>query len=170
MGRRCCNGLASTTGISYEDRLAAVVGRLAEQLCDEPTRPQNVGADSAWPLAHCAVAGCTWSGESERDLCQHVCCAHSRGVPLCMSRLAPSPAVLHAAGALAELPVEVPMSFYDIYCEAVAEKERSGVPELGIARDQRTRGLLSAEFNDENIASLICHGIASSMFSMLRRL
>ena len=80
--------LPSTAGISYEDRLAHLVRSLADRMHSCPTQPPSSFMGSFWPQAQCAVAGCSWTGSSEKALCAHVCQTHSSDFPCCLSRTA----------------------------------------------------------------------------------
>ena len=139
-----------------EDRLLQRVFDIAAELRDQPTAPRDFGSRPIWPLCHCAYSNCNWEGTSERELDVHLRSVHNidsvafaSAIPLSLSAQ-PSAQVLRSDG------VPVLLDPLDLYREAIAEKERNGIPKLGFERDRRSRSILAQEFTDADLGAVIC--------------
>ena len=116
--------------------------RLASDMRENPSIPPSPENPShsldrvmdgvLWPLAHCAIRGCSWTGDSVVSLERHIHLDHRALFWNCQS------------------------DAFDFYCAAVEERERQGMPPLGVSRDRRVIRTLLNEYNDENVMALVC--------------
>ena len=105
---------------SVVERVWDAVQEFKGQLRHNPTMPtEPADAQSTrhtamdgilWPLVHCAIRGCSWTGVGDADLAGHLCQQHRAALPQ---------TVFPADGELDENLEEDVLAFY---CEAVAEK------------------------------------------------
>jgi len=108
---------------------------------DDPTAPwEDVFSAVRLPLWHCAFLGCTWWGDGQDELLQHLRASHQDDFARCRA-LTPHTRRLTDA---------------DLYEEGIAMREREGIPSVGPSVDRRTIELVLQNYNDDSVRSLVC--------------
>ena len=143
--------------ITEQDAVQDACSSLSQRLRSRPTLPPKPEDSNApWedvfsavrlPLWHCAFEGCSWWGDGEEELRQHLSMNHFEAFTHCRA-LTP-----HARR----------YRDSDLYEEAIAIKEREQFPLVGPSVDRRTIELLLRSYNDDRVppvAPLEAHAIA----------
>ena len=140
--------LKNKTFQTQQDREAAMCEDLAKFLRRRPTLPadpsdpkrsyeEDLATGMALPGVSCSFADCTWHGDTDDALEDHVLNNHASRCRM-------------ACGDNEEI-------WYPVYLGAIASIERRRVPAVGLARDRQVlRKLTKHRYNDENICSLVC--------------
>ena len=89
------------------------------------------------PLVTCAFRGCGWKGQHEQELSVHLIGAHLDTFK----------------GVCESVPAR---DYVAYYYQAIALRERSAVPVVGMPIDRRTVNIVSASFNDDHVRGLVC--------------
>ena len=136
--------------VTEQDAVKDACSFLAQRLRPRPTLPPKPDDSSApWedifsaarlPLWHCAFMGCSWWGDGEEELHQHLGASHQDDFARCRA-LTP-----HARR----------YGDADLYEEAIAIREREQFPVVGPSVDRRTIELLLRSYNDDKVRSLVC--------------
>ena len=136
-----------------QDGVAAMCEELAKSLRRRPTLPadaedpskswQNLESGIAIPNHSCAFARCTWHGDTEAALQEHLRTDHKA----CFRQV---------CGEDSE------EFWFDFYKGAITTIERNGVPAVGLSKDRQILRKLKETYNDENICQLICAVCAQS--------
>ena len=132
---------------TQQDREAAMCQALAEFLRRRPTLPadpsdptrsyeEDLATGMALPEVTCSFAGCSWHGDTDDALEDHVLNDHASQCR-------------RACGDNEQI-------WFPAYLGAIASIERRGVPAVGLARDRQVLRKLMGRFNDETVCSLVC--------------
>jgi len=143
--------IAERPYLTEQDAAQMVCGHLADLMRARPTLPPDTqDSKRSWlhvqsgcnlPLWHCAFQGCMWHGSCASDLEAHLKCAHAEN--FATSR-ATAPRQTSIYGNM------------DLYEEAIAIRERDQIPLVGPSVDRRSIGLLTKDYNNKSVRSLIC--------------
>ena len=93
------------------------------------------------PQKHCAFRSCTWQGNDEASLIEHVTGHHK-------ASFAHVDQLTHACITMQDA--------YHLYQEAIAHNERQRMPLVGFAIDRRISVSFAQRYRDANIISLVC--------------
>jgi len=136
--------------ITEQDAVADACRCLAQCLRSRPTLPpkpddatapwEDVFSAARLPLWHCAFLGCTWWGDGQDELLQHLHASHQDDFARCRA-LTPHTRRLTDA---------------DLYEEGIAMREREQIPAVGPSVDRRTIELVLQNYNDDAVRSLVC--------------
>ncbi len=137
-----------------ENRCLETARALARYLRSQPLLPPHpLDATQPWtdvdsgielPTWHCAFSGCAEICDSERDLAKHLCLRHSATFQSLCPPQRPTDRCNFLRWYLAW------------YTYAIRTMERRNIPAHGVSVDRRTMNLITQEFNDDRIRSLIC--------------
>lgn len=118
----------------------------------DPTHPSNPWLDpddgTLWPAKHCAFKHCVWHGEADAQLEAHLHEQHGQAFRYAEQWLESREdgrAVKHFR-----------RTWRGLYNEAIALKEREGVPTVGSCPDRRAFGAFSRRHSGENLCAPMC--------------
>ena len=141
---------------AWQAKLEGCVKQLSWSLREQPTVPPNPSDatkpwpdsdDGAlWPSKHCAFKKCTWYGDSDSALEQHLKEAHAAAYACAETWLDKSGHFQH--------------TWMGLYSAAIAHIERQGAPTVGCSLDRRAAQAFSARHSGTNVCAPMCFSCA----------